>query len=111
MSQGQLVAAERSMTAPTIVRTGTLGGGALTAAMLNGSAPAHWYMPRPTDPRAWAERVEQIRQEPRAADRGAAKMSHVRIQRLGAGDRQHHRGQCDERHRTMLAEELGAVGR
>jgi bacillithiol biosynthesis cysteine-adding enzyme BshC len=68
MSQGQLVGAERSMTAPTIVRTGTLGGGPLTAAMLNGSAPAHWYMPRPTDPRAWAERVEQIRQEPRAAD-------------------------------------------
>jgi bacillithiol biosynthesis cysteine-adding enzyme BshC len=52
----------------TIVRTVSLGGGALTAAMLKGAAPALWYAPRPSDPRAWSKRVEQIRHEQRAPD-------------------------------------------
>jgi bacillithiol synthase len=55
-------------TAPTIVRTVSLGGGPLTAAAVDGSAPAHWYVPRPGDPGAWAERVDQVRREARAAD-------------------------------------------
>ncbi len=54
--------------APTIVRTVSLGGGPLTAAAVDGSAPAHWYVPRPSEPRAWAARVEQVRHDARAAD-------------------------------------------
>src|SRR5580692_6552464 len=55
-------------TAPTIVRTVSLGGAPLTAAAVDGSAPAHWYVPRPSEPRAWAARIEQVRHEARAAD-------------------------------------------
>ena len=38
-------------------------------------------------------------------------MAHVRVQRLGAGHCQHDRAERDERHRTMIEEELHAVAR
>ena len=50
------------------MRTVSLGGGPLTAAAVDGSAPAHWYVPRPSEPRAWAARVEQVRHDARAVD-------------------------------------------
>jgi bacillithiol synthase len=69
MPGGRLpVPAEQGVTAPTIVRTLSLGGGPLTAAALDGSAPSHWYAQQPGDGRAWAARIEQVRREPLPAD-------------------------------------------
>jgi bacillithiol biosynthesis cysteine-adding enzyme BshC len=69
MSGGRLAAlVEQGVTAPTVVRTLSLGGGPLTAAALDGSAPGHWYPPRPGDPRAWDARIEQVRRQPPATD-------------------------------------------
>ncbi len=54
---------ERGVTAPIVVRTQPLGGGALTTAALDGSVPSHWYAQRPGDPRAWAARIEEVRRQ------------------------------------------------
>jgi bacillithiol biosynthesis cysteine-adding enzyme BshC len=60
--------AEQGVTAPTIVRTLSLGGGPLTVAALAGSVPADWYAQRPADPRAWAARIEDVRRQPPPGD-------------------------------------------
>ena len=65
------------------------------------------------DQRALAEVVEGERgedeEEPGAPDRGPAEVAHVRVERLRAGDREHHRAEGEERHETVLGEELDAV--
>ncbi|MFI5250435.1 MAG: hypothetical protein ACHQTF_10705, partial [Gemmatimonadales bacterium] len=69
MPGGRLAAlAEQGVTTATIVRTLPLGGGPLTAAALDGSAPGHWYVPRPGDSRAWAARIETVRGQAPGAD-------------------------------------------
>ena len=50
-------------------------------------------------------------QQPRAGDRRAPEVPHVRVQRLGAGDREHDRGQREERDREVVEEEVQRVGR
>ena len=50
-------------------------------------------------------------QKPCAADRRAPEMTHVRVQRLGARHRQHHRRERDERDAAVRGEELHPVAR
>ena len=47
--------------------------------------------------------------QPGARDRRAAEVPHVRVQRLGAGDREHDRGQREERDPEMAEEEAQRV--
>ena len=65
------------------------------------------------DQRALAEVVEHQRredeEEPRAADRRAAEVAHVGVQRLGAGDGEHHRAEREERRAAVVDEELDRV--
>jgi hypothetical protein len=49
--------------------------------------------------------------QPDPGDRRAAEVSHVRVQRLGSGDGEHHRGQREERGREMPGQEAEGVGR
>ena len=49
--------------------------------------------------------------EPAAGDRAAAEVAHVGVQRLGAGDRQHDRGQGEERDVEVADQEADRVGR
>ena len=64
------------------------------------------------DQRALAEVVEHQRreddEEPGAADRRAAEVAHVGVERLGAGDRQHDGAERDERDARVVGEEVDA---
>lgn len=48
------------------VITQPLGGNPLAAAVMDGTAPAGWYEPLPTDPAGWRQRLEALRSEFRA---------------------------------------------
>jgi hypothetical protein len=66
------------------------------------------------DQRALAQVAEDAggedQDQPDPGDRRAAEMSHVRVQRLGSGDGQHHRGQREERGREVADQEAEGVG-
>ena len=70
---------------------------------------------RVQDQRALAHVVEDQRGEdggePGAADRRAPEVAHVRVQRLGARDREHHRAERDERDVAVVEQEADPVGR
>ena len=52
------------------------------------------------------EQCGQHEEEPGIADRLAAEVAHIRIQRFGAGDRQHHRAQYEKTVTPVLDEEI-----